>query len=231
LDHINGINNDHRLENLRWVCPNCNSQLSTFAGKNVKRLDKKKISEISIPEVKKTIKKEKIKKEKKTSKISKNVLEEQLKREKGNFTKIAKLYGITDNALRKWCSKNGLPTSSNEYKQEAIVLKKIKIGEVLDLLDRGLTLESTAKTINTTKNRLITYLKKNKINYEKYYVTPHRIKSISPDGEEKIHENIKKATEYLRERTKKESKNLETSIQKVCKGKLKTVYKYKFMYL
>ncbi len=24
LDHINGINNDDRLENLRWVCPNCN---------------------------------------------------------------------------------------------------------------------------------------------------------------------------------------------------------------
>ena len=24
LDHINGCNNDHRLENLRWVCPNCN---------------------------------------------------------------------------------------------------------------------------------------------------------------------------------------------------------------
>ena len=29
LDHINGINNDDRLENLRWVCPNCNQQLPT----------------------------------------------------------------------------------------------------------------------------------------------------------------------------------------------------------
>jgi len=34
LDHINGVNNDHRLDNLRLVCPNCNSQLSTFAGRN-----------------------------------------------------------------------------------------------------------------------------------------------------------------------------------------------------
>ena len=24
LDHVNGINNDDRFENLRWVCPNCN---------------------------------------------------------------------------------------------------------------------------------------------------------------------------------------------------------------
>lgn len=34
LDHINGINNDNRLTNLRLVCPNCNSQLPTHAGKN-----------------------------------------------------------------------------------------------------------------------------------------------------------------------------------------------------
>lgn len=35
LDHINGINNDHRLENLRMVCPMCNSQLDTFCSKNI----------------------------------------------------------------------------------------------------------------------------------------------------------------------------------------------------
>lgn len=34
LDHINGINNDDRLENLRWVCPNCNQQLDTTGFKN-----------------------------------------------------------------------------------------------------------------------------------------------------------------------------------------------------
>jgi 5-methylcytosine-specific restriction endonuclease McrA len=36
LDHINGIPDDHRLENLRLICPNCNSQTPTFAGRNVK---------------------------------------------------------------------------------------------------------------------------------------------------------------------------------------------------
>lgn len=34
LDHINGVRNDHRLENLRLVCPNCDSQLETFCGRN-----------------------------------------------------------------------------------------------------------------------------------------------------------------------------------------------------
>ena len=36
LDHINGIHNDHRLENLRFLCPNCNSQTDTFSGRNKK---------------------------------------------------------------------------------------------------------------------------------------------------------------------------------------------------
>lgn len=34
LDHQNGKNNDHRLENLRFLCPNCHSQTDTYAGKN-----------------------------------------------------------------------------------------------------------------------------------------------------------------------------------------------------
>lgn len=33
LDHINGINNDNRIENLRFLCPNCHSQTATFSGK------------------------------------------------------------------------------------------------------------------------------------------------------------------------------------------------------
>lgn len=36
LDHINGINNDNRLENLRFVCSNCDSQLPTYKSRNRK---------------------------------------------------------------------------------------------------------------------------------------------------------------------------------------------------
>lgn len=35
LDHINGINNDNRLENLRFLCPNCDSIQDTYKGKNL----------------------------------------------------------------------------------------------------------------------------------------------------------------------------------------------------
>lgn len=34
LDHINGVHNDNRRENLRIVCGHCHSQTSTFAGRN-----------------------------------------------------------------------------------------------------------------------------------------------------------------------------------------------------
>lgn len=35
LDHINGVSNDNRLANLRFLCPNCNSQTDTFSGRNL----------------------------------------------------------------------------------------------------------------------------------------------------------------------------------------------------
>lgn len=36
LDHINGISDDNRLENLRFLCPNCHSQTITFRKKKSK---------------------------------------------------------------------------------------------------------------------------------------------------------------------------------------------------
>lgn len=33
VDHINGTRNDHRLENLQFLCPNCHQQTSTWGNK------------------------------------------------------------------------------------------------------------------------------------------------------------------------------------------------------
>jgi len=44
LDHINGDNRDHRLQNLRLLCPNCHSQTNTWRGRN-KNSGKKKVSD------------------------------------------------------------------------------------------------------------------------------------------------------------------------------------------
>lgn len=36
VDHVNGDNTDQRLENLRFLCPNCHRQTSTWGSKNRK---------------------------------------------------------------------------------------------------------------------------------------------------------------------------------------------------
>jgi hypothetical protein len=36
LDHVNGVNNDNRLHNLRFLCPNCHSLTETYCGKQLR---------------------------------------------------------------------------------------------------------------------------------------------------------------------------------------------------
>jgi 5-methylcytosine-specific restriction endonuclease McrA len=53
LDHINGSNNDNRLENLRFLCPNCHSQTTNYKGKNI-NTGKVKVSDQELRDALKT---------------------------------------------------------------------------------------------------------------------------------------------------------------------------------
>lgn len=44
-------------------------------------------------------------------------LQEILKIYNGNFQAIGRYYGVTDNAVRKWCKTYGLPHKSSDYKK------------------------------------------------------------------------------------------------------------------
>lgn len=39
IDHINGKNDDNRMENLRYLCPNCHSQTETYCMGNKKKVE------------------------------------------------------------------------------------------------------------------------------------------------------------------------------------------------
>lgn len=109
LDHINGINNDNRLENLRFLCPNCNSQTDTFTGRNNKKTPK------LCPECKSPIcKGRRIKKCRQCYissleyKISAETLEELIKTHK-SYISIAKTLGnVTPNTIKKYMLKYNL---------------------------------------------------------------------------------------------------------------------------
>lgn len=105
LDHINGISDDHRLENLRIVCPNCNATLPTHSGKNIKYKPKKIINNCLI--CGKNIDKDANYCQNCYRIISRKVKRppyEQLIQEvrELGYSATGRKYGVSDNSIRKW---------------------------------------------------------------------------------------------------------------------------------
>lgn len=119
LDHINGSNHDDRLENLRWVCPNCNQQLETTNGKNKKQYTKKnfcidcgkEISESSTGRCNACANKTK-RVPLKDMPVTREELKDLIRTLP--FTTIASQFNVSDNAIRKWCDKFNLPRTKKE---------------------------------------------------------------------------------------------------------------------
>ena len=105
LDHINGISNDHRLENLQFLCPNCNSQTKTFAGRNRRPQHQWHCKNCGNPisgkgGTKKCRRCISLGQERSTNRPSLEVLLKQI--EELGYRGTGRLYGVSDNAIRKW---------------------------------------------------------------------------------------------------------------------------------
>jgi hypothetical protein len=87
LDHINGKNNDNRLLNLRFLCPNCHSQTETFSGKQAKKIKQRKPRPRKFDPAKEEL----------------AALVSQMP-----MTKVGAYFGVSDNAIRKRCKLLGI---------------------------------------------------------------------------------------------------------------------------
>jgi len=87
IDHINGVHNDNRLENLRFLCPNCHTQTDNFAGRKNRKKDYSKLIESS-------------KNRRKVERPPYDQLIEEIN-ELG-YCGTGRKYGVSDNSIRKW---------------------------------------------------------------------------------------------------------------------------------
>jgi 5-methylcytosine-specific restriction endonuclease McrA len=114
LDHINGINTDNRIENLRILCPNCHSQTKTFCrgGSFIKKKTQKKngkCHDCKIPIYSSAKRCIVCHKKYVKSKSKKPQLEELIENiELKGYLQAGKIYGVSDNTIRKWIKSYGL---------------------------------------------------------------------------------------------------------------------------
>ena len=121
LHHKNGNPRDNRIENLEILCPNCHSYTDTYGGKNQKMniAEKKKTEKpVKMP----VIETKKNKKKKLFDLTPKKFLEDFEKA--GSFVGVGKINGVSDNAIRKWCKRNGFPVSKNEINE---IIKNLRV--------------------------------------------------------------------------------------------------------
>lgn len=118
LDHINGVNIDNRLENLRLLCPNCHAQTESYCYHNKIRKQPDKVCEYcgilyrgkfgqkccsrscSVQNKKKKLSVPRPEQRKVKDRPSKEEILALL--ETSNFCAVGRRFGVSDNCIRKW---------------------------------------------------------------------------------------------------------------------------------
>ena len=99
VHHVDGNHLNNDVNNLQVLCPNCHALTDNFCGRNIGR-EKKKGTSTNRSAVRPT-----------KEELEKLLIEY-------NFTRVGKIYGVSDNAVRKWCEGYGLARNIKYYKDK-----------------------------------------------------------------------------------------------------------------
>lgn len=100
LEHKNGVNDDNRLKNLTFLCPNCHSQTETYSGKKKKKEKKKCECGREIFKTSKMCLECNSIKNRKIERPSVEYLKEDISNI--GYKAVGRKYGVSDNTIRKW---------------------------------------------------------------------------------------------------------------------------------
>jgi len=110
IDHINGVSDDNRLENLRILCPNCHTQTDTFGYKRGKGTGK---IEVRVSDIDPEWRHRPRPSTRKVERPSRELLNKLLWSK--SMIKIAKDYGVSDRVIAKWAKSYKLETPPRNY--------------------------------------------------------------------------------------------------------------------
>lgn len=113
LDHINGVNNDNRIENLRILCANCHALTDTYGTKNLKRKSVINTCVDCQTEIRRLStrcnKCASIMRQGKGSTFpGKEILVDELERNSWNISKTSKTFGVSFGTIKKWMIRNDI---------------------------------------------------------------------------------------------------------------------------
>ncbi len=120
LDHINGIRQDNREENLRILCPNCHSQTDNFAGRKNKKIKYCEKCNIILNKRNKYCvtclnivqRKDKINKRKFNPTVEE--LTQCITKLDHNMCAVGRYYNVSDNAVKKRCKILNIKFKNND---------------------------------------------------------------------------------------------------------------------
>ena len=163
LDHINGVSDDNRIENLRVVCPNCNATLDTHCGRKLRKppLDPRDCVRCGVEfqpkyETHKHCSRACGSRHDRTGRPNPqarrverpplDVLLDLLKHE--SYLAVARRFGVSDNAVRKWIRSDGATPPpgrgqlGDDGARRALIL--LALGMSLDAVARELAVSREA---------------------------------------------------------------------------------------